>query len=326
MTTSLPPLISLIAIPLALCLDRILGEPSKFHPLIGFGYLAYIIESWLNQNKNLFLKGILAWSLIVIPIGLVVTLLDQYLHENFQELLLEDSTSGLLSIIFSAFCGWFAVGWKSLSQHGQDVQVALSNKDLELARKKTSYLVSRDTSKLDETALSRATIESILENGSDAVIAPLFWLAVAGAPGVILYRLINTLDAMWGYHNERYEQFGKFSARIDDAFNYIPARITALLYTLSGNSRSARQAWITQGKIWYSPNAGVVMATGAGALNVKLGGSAVYQGKTKSRPILGHNKDPEHSDIQRSIELLNRSVFIFIVTILLLVFVTTILT
>lgn len=319
--TITPPLISLIAIPLALYFDRMLGEPSKFHPLIGFGYLADIIESWLNQNENLFIKGILAWSLVVIPIVFVVTLLDQYFQE-FNK----GSTNGLLSIIFSAFCGWFAIGWKSLSQHGQDVQVALSNNEIELARKKTSYLVSRETSELDETAMSRATIESILENGSDAVIAPLFWLAVAGAPGVILYRLINTLDAMWGYHNERYEQFGKFTAQIDDAFNYIPARITALLYTLSGNSRSAWHAWRTQGNIWYSPNAGVVMAAGAGALNVKLGGSAVYQGETKSRPILGNSKDPEYSDIERSIELLNWSVFIFIVTILLLVFATTILT
>ena len=126
---------------------------------------------------------------------------------------------------------------------------------------------------------------------------------------------------MWGYHNNRFEQFGKFTAKIDDIFNYIPARITALLYALSGNSSSAMKAWKTQGKMWYSPNAGIVMAAGAGALNIKLGGTAVYQGVTKHRLSLGNGNDPEYIDIQRAIDLLDRSIYLFLAGLLFFIFI-----
>jgi len=281
----------LLLIPIALLFDRILGEPCRYHPLVGFGKFADFIESSLNQRQHLFLRGILAWTITVIPISLVVYLLDQWLG----------------NLWLGALCGWLAIGWKSLREHGLAVLDAFKHNDLESARLKTSYLVSRDTSELDETELSRATIESILENGSDAIFAPLFWLAVFGAPGVVLYRLSNTLDAMWGYRNDRFEQFGKFSARVDDVLNYIPARISALLYTLIGDSKSAWRAWKTQGGHWYSPNAGVVMASGAGALNLALGGNAIYQGKEKQRPKLGDGEAAHADDIERAIQLIDRS-------------------
>ena len=287
-----------LAILCALIIDRLLGEPTRLHPLIGFGNLAKWIESKLNKakkNRNaLFYKGILAWSLAVIPITVIIYLADQLIGGIWLTILL----------------GWLAIGWQSLRQHGLAVFKAFQKNDLKQARIKTSYLVSRDTSKLDETALSRATIESILENGSDAIIAPLFWLIIFGAPGVVFYRLCNTLDAMWGYRNNRYEQFGKFTARMDDVLNYIPARISALLYAFCGNTNQALKAWKEQGASWYSPNAGVVMATGAGALNLQLGGTAIYHGKEKPRPTIGYGEKPTASDIQASIYLLDKSIYL----------------
>lgn len=282
--------------PLALLLDRLLGEPSRFHPLVGFGNLVQRIESRMNSGNALFFRGVVAWLVAVTPFTLIVYLLDSWMSTTW-------------GFLFGAICGWLTIGWQSLREHGQAVLQALTKNNLDDARLKTSYLVSRDTTQLDEVALSRATIESLLENGCDAIFAALFWLFILGPTGVVLYRLSNTLDAMWGYRNDRFEQFGKFAARMDDVLNYIPARITALLYLIVGNSKQAWQAWRTQAKYWYSPNAGVVMATGAGALMVKLGGAATYHGKLKERPELGSGKTPAANDIRRAIRLIDYSVY-----------------
>jgi len=290
---------ALLVIPLVLLLDRIFGEPARFHPLVGYGKVANWLESKLNKGKNRFNKGMLAWLIAVIPLTLLVNIIDNAL-------------GGLwLSLLF----GWLAIGWQSLREHGLAVVQALTTGDLLKARTKTSYLVSRETRDLDEGALSKATIESILENGSDAIFAALFWLAIFGAPGVVFYRLCNTLDAMWGYRNEQFEQFGKVSAIIDDGLNFIPARLTALLYVIFGDSKMAWQAWHTQAKTWYSPNAGVVMASGAGALNISLGGNAIYHGKEKQRPTLGNNGNKQKlgaNTIKRAIELLEKSTYAII--------------
>jgi len=290
---------------LSLGADRLFGEPSSYHPLVGFGNIADKLESLLNKNTSLFVRGLLAWCLLVIPVVVLVYWLDQ-------------SLGGLW---LSVLCGWLAIGWKSLRLHGEAVVAALRADDIEQARTNTSYLVSRDTSRLDATELSRASIESLLENGSDALFAPLFWLLVGGAPLVVLYRLANTLDAMWGYRTERFEQFGKFSARVDDVLNIIPARLTALLYALSGNVKQAMTAWKTQGRRWYSPNAGVVMAAGAGALGLQLGGQAVYHGQLKQRPLLGSGKQPGVDDILAALGLVQRSEYLFLAVLFLLFFV-----
>ncbi len=295
---------TLLLVPIAVLLDRLFGEPSKLHPLIGFGIYANKLESTLNGGKSHYIarfsKGCLAWGLAVIPITLLAYCLSHIGNE-------------LWHFIISAIFGWLAIGWKSLKEHGLAVINALNSNNMEDAKIRTSYLVSRDTSSLDETELSRATIESILENGSDAIIAPLFWLAILGAPGVVFYRLCNTLDAMWGYHNDRFEQFGKFTARVDDVLNYIPARLTALFYTLCGDTKMAWQAWHKQGKTWYSPNAGIVMAAGAGALQLSLGGTASYHGKVKQRPNLGYGNQATADDIKRAISLIDQSVYCFTV-------------
>jgi adenosylcobinamide-phosphate synthase len=150
----------------------------------------------------------------------------------------------------------------------------------------------------------------VLENGSDAVIASLFWFAVAGIPGVVLHRTANTLDAMWGYRNERFFYFGWAAARFDDVLNYLPARLTACAYALCGHCAHALRCWARQARYWSSPNAGPVMAAGAGALRIRLGGSASYGGVHEIRPTLGCDRDPRAQDIERALRLLDRSILL----------------
>lgn len=284
---------TLLLLPAVVLLDRLLGEPPRFHPLVGFGKLAAGLEAHFNNRS--ITHGITAWCLAVVPLTLLVAWLDILIG----------------GIWLSILCGWLAIGWHSLRQHAQWVQQALLANDLPQARQTVGWLVSRDTTELDASGISRACVESVLENGSDAVFAPLFWLLIGGAPAVVLYRLSNTLDAMWGYRSERFERFGKWAARVDDVLNVIPARLTALTYALCGQFSGAIHAWRTQGKRWYSLNAGVVMAAGAGALQVQLGGTAVYAGQTKARPSLGTGTQPDAAAISRAIRLLDRGVYLW---------------
>ena len=295
--------LSLLSLPFALLLDAILGEPKRFHPLVGFGRYADWLETRFNQSPHRFRRGVLAWCLAVLPFVFLLLILETLIGGFW------------LAVVF----GWLAIGWHSLREHGRWVADALLAGDLVTAREKLGWIVSRDTRGLNAEQVSRGAIESLLENGSDAVFAALFWLAVAGAPGVVLYRLSNTLDAMWGYRNERFEQFGKFAARVDDVLNYIPARLTALTYALAGHFMTAWRSWRLQAPLWYSPNAGVVMAAGAGALQVSLGGNAVYHGQLKQRPRLGMGKNPDVEDILRAIRLLDRSVWIWLLLVVVIV-------
>ena len=204
-----------------------------------------------------------------------------------------------------------AIGWRSLDEHAEVVARALEEDDLRAARAGVGRLVSRDTEALDARGVSGATIESVLENGNDALFATLFWFLVAGAPGVVTYRLVNTLDAMWGYRNDRFRSFGWAAARLDDALNLIPARLTALAYALAGRGRDALQCWREQAAGWKSPNAGPVMAAGAGALGVVLGGPAPYGGQREWRPRLGMGRMADAAGIRQAIALVDRALAIW---------------
>ncbi|MVW75786.1 adenosylcobinamide-phosphate synthase CbiB [Pseudomonas xionganensis] len=287
----------------ALALDAALGEPKRGHPLVAFGRLAARIEQRFNPAGGGWRShGVSAWCLAVLPLTMLVWLLGQV------------SSLGWAVDIIALY---FALGLRSLGEHAQPVALALRLGDLAGARQRVGYLVSRDTTELDAAGVARAGTESVLENGSDAVFAALFWFAVAGAPGVVLYRLSNTLDAMWGYRTPRFERFGWAAAKIDDALNYIPARLVALTYALLGSTGLALRCWQRQAPQWDSPNAGPVMASGAGALGVSLGGAAQYHGEVHQRPVLGEGPVAQARDIERALNLLNGGVLLWLTLLLL---------
>jgi len=279
-------------------LDGLLGEPKRWHPLVAFGRLAARIEQRFNAGGSGWRShGVSAWCLAVLPLTLLVGVLAQV------------ASIGWAVEILALYA---ALGLKSLGEHARPVAQALRLGDLQLARERVGYMVSRNTAALDATGVARAGTESVLENGSDAVFAALFWFLVAGAPGVVLYRLSNTLDAMWGYRNERFERFGWAAAKIDDGLNYVPARLVALTYALLGKTALALRCWRQQAPQWDSPNAGPVMAAGAGALGVSLGGAAEYHGELHVRPDLGAGPPPRARDIERALNLVNGGVLLWL--------------
>lgn len=290
----------------ALLLDRLLGETPRFHPLVGFGNIAAWIEQRLNKTahsaKRQRVHGILAWIITIAPWLAITCLLWQLTFFR-----------PLLSVIVL----YFAVGMQSLGEHAGRIQKALQTGDLALARLRVGEIVSRDTAAMRAEDVARAGVESVLENGSDAVFAALFWFVIAGAPGVLLYRLSNTLDAMWGYRTPRYFYFGWAAARLDDILNFIPARLSALSYALLGRTRLALHCWQQQAPLWDSPNAGPVMASGAGSLNVKLGGAANYHGELEMRPTLGAGNAPQADDIARAMTLVKRGAWLWVALLLL---------
>jgi adenosylcobinamide-phosphate synthase len=316
-------------------MDALLGEPSRAHPLVAFGKLAGYIERALNPqggaphrsvqaarhardpqdgqdvrvparraSPSLYarLAGIVAWMIAVVP---PVALLAVLTH----------ALPPLLSWPLHVVALWFALGARSLVDHIAPVEQALHEGELERARALTSRVVTRDLSGADEPAVAKAAIESALENGNDAIFGALFWFVVAGGPGALAFRLINTLDAMWGYRTPRMRYFGWAAARLDDAANYVPARLTALTYALCGDVRTAFACWRAQAPAWESPNAGPVMASGAGSLNVACGGAARYHGLLEARPLLGSGQAPQAADIGRALSLVKRSVGLWLAAI-----------
>ena len=290
-----------IPMGLGLLLDRLLGEPPHHHPLVGFGRYASAIERLfrrLGANRGI---GLLAWSAAILP---WVALAGSLREGNIWLGLLLDV--GLL---------YFAIGSRSLAEHARAVAAPLIAGDLPGARQRLSWIVSRDTSQLDESGVAKATVESVLENGNDAIFGALFWFALLGGPGALMFRLANTLDAMWGYRNERYLRFGWAAARIDDVLNYIPARLTALSYALLGNTADALRCWRTQAPAWDSPNAGPVMAAGAGTLGVSLGGPAIYHGQLEDRPRLGTGDAARATDIDKAVALVHNSIWLWLLAV-----------
>jgi adenosylcobinamide-phosphate synthase len=288
----------------ALLLDALLGEPRRAHPLVGFGRMARWIEACWHADRRL--SGVLAWTVAVVPSSMACALLVHALGR----------VSPWLAAGFGAAVLYLAIGLRSLGEHARPVAASLQAGDLDAARAAVGCMVSRDTALLDDRRVAAAATESVLENGNDAVFGALFWFLLLGAPGVVLYRLANTLDAMWGYRTPRYRRFGWAAARIDDALNYLPARLTALSYALLGDTACALRCWRAQAPGWDSPNAGPVMAAGAGALGVQLGGAAPYHGQWVSRPCLGQGMPPDAKTIERALRLVRRGVLLWLAVLL----------
>jgi adenosylcobinamide-phosphate synthase len=209
----------------------------------------------------------------------------------------------------TALATWTVLGGASLGREGRAMADALARDDLPVARARLSHLCARDPEGLAEPDLARATVESVAENTGDAVVAPLCWGALAGIPGLLGYRAVNTLDAMVGYRNDRYRRFGAAAARLDDAANLLPARLTGVLTvavapTIGGCPRAALDVLRADHGAHPSPNAGWCEAAAAGALGVRLGGTNTYPGYTESRPVLGAaGRPPTVEDIARAVRL-----------------------
>ena len=286
---------------LAVLLDHWLGEPKKYHPLVFFGQLASYTETSLLQTDattfKLRLRGLLALLLMVFPFTAVVYVFSQW---------------SILNLIISPIILYFCIAPTSLKQHAAAVLQALEKDDLSLARSKVALIVSRETQNMSSSDVRKATIESVLENGADAVFAPLFWFIILGPAGAILYRLCNTLDAMWGYKNQRYLHFGWATARFDDILNWLPARLTAFSYALLGETKIAFSCWKNQAHLLDSPNAGPVMTAGAGSLNLQLGGPAWYHGNLKNKINFGTEKPTHNNDIKRANRLISITLCLWI--------------
>ncbi|MGH8581609.1 MAG: adenosylcobinamide-phosphate synthase CbiB [Gammaproteobacteria bacterium] len=292
-------MMSALIMAAALAFDWILGEPRRLHPLVGFGRLANVCEQWCYGGPDVRprgrgMRGACALVVLVAPLTAVAAAL---------------AGSADTALVVSVAVLYFALGHRSLHDHARPVVAALRAGDEPEARRRVSLMVSRDSAALDVT---RSATESVLENGNDAVFGALFWFALGGASGALLYRLVNTLDAMWGYRNGRYLDFGWAAARLDDALNYVPARLTALTYAGLGNSRQALRCWRTQARGWASPNAGPVMAAGAGALGIIIGGPARYAGEWHARPVLGAGRLPAVDDIERALGLVRGGVYLWL--------------
>jgi len=299
--SGLSPLTLVLLLFGGVVLDLLLGEAPRWHPLVGFGNLASRIERRFNKGPMRIGRGTLAWALAVLPLTLLAALAC--------------GLQGKAGLAVHAVLLYLCLGLRSLRDHTLPIHAALAAGDLDRARWLTSHIVSRDTKQASEADLAKAGAESLLENGNDAVFGTLFWFLVGGGAGAVLFRLANTLDAMWGYRNTRYNLFGRVAARIDDVLNYVPARLTALSYALLASSAGqlrALRCWRSQAPHWSSPNAGPVMASGAGALGVTLGGAAVYEGEVEMRPLLGSGPAAAAADLPRAWRLVWRSTLLWL--------------
>ena len=280
-----PFLARALGLSLGLAADRLLADPQRWHPVAGFGRLATALEHRTYADRRA--AGTLHVAVLVGGAAALGT-----------------RAPGPLA---TAVATWAVLGGTSLDREAAAVERLLVAGDLPGARLQVARLVGRDTTALDETGVARAVIESVAENTSDAVVAPLVWGALLGAPGLLAYRAANTLDAMVGHHSDRYERFGWAAARLDDVLNVPGARLTAALAVLLGpDHRGAVAAWRRDAGAHPSPNAGPVEAAFAGALGIQLGGTTVYPYGVSERPRLGAGPAPTAGDVTRARRLARR--------------------
>ena len=284
-----------IGLLLGVAADGALGDPRRFHPVAGFGRAAKRLERALYRDHRVpgtIFTGLLAG--LAVLVGVAVERAGR--------------RSPVLRVVTTAAATWAVLGGRSLAVEGAAIGRELDAGSVDAARDRLPNLCARDPHVLDSNALARAAVESLAENTSDAVVAPLLWGAVAGVPGLLGYRAVNTLDAMVGYRSPRYRRFGWASARLDDVVNLAPARLAAALTVVGapvvgGSSRGAWSAWRRDAAAHPSPNAGQVEAAFAGALEVRLGGRTVYPHGVEERPVLGDGRMPDAGHVTRAVEL-----------------------
>lgn len=278
-----------IGIAVGVVADLLLGDPRRGHPVAGFGTAAARLEKLTYADNRR--AGVLHTGLLLGGLGWL------------------GWAAGRGDRVWvTAAATYVALGGTSLNRVGGQMAQRLATGDLAGARRLLPSLCGRDPAALDALGLTRATVESLAENTSDAQVAPLFWAALGGVPGVLVYRGANTLDAMIGHRSPRYLRFGWAAARFDDLLNYLPARLTGVLTAVcapvvGGSPTAALRAWQRDAARHPSPNAGVAEAAFAGALGLRLGGPTQYAHQLEIRPTLGDGRIPEVTDVARAVRL-----------------------
>lgn len=286
-------------------LDLIIGDPQGFpHPIRLIGNIITKLENILrinlNNEEDERKSGIILWF-IVVGFSFIVPFMILYFIYEINE---------YLGITLESIMCYYILATRSLKDESMKVYTSLKNNNLTEARKFLSYIVGRDTENLDEISIAKATVETVAENASDGVIAPLIFIIIGGAPLGFMYKAINTLDSMVGYKNERYINFGRFSAMADDVANFIPSRISAYLmitasFIIGFDYKSAYRIFKRDRFNHKSPNSAQTESVCAGALNIMLGGSNYYKGILVQKPTIGDNmREIEIQDIKKANKLM----------------------
>jgi adenosylcobinamide-phosphate synthase len=280
---------------LGVAADAVFGDPRRHHPVAFFGRAAGATERTTYRDSRL--AGVRHTALLaggVVALGVAVERAG--------------GRGELAKALTTAAATWVVLGGSSLAKEGTAMGRELDGGDLDAARERLPNLCGREPAALDTLALAKATVESVAENTSDAVVAPLLWGAVAGVPGLLAYRAVNTLDAMIGHRSPRYLRFGWAAARLDDLANLVPARAAALLTVaaapvVGGSAKESWEVWRRDASAHPSPNAGQVEAAFAGALEIRLGGRTVYSYGAEDRAVMGHGRNPDAGHVTRAVEL-----------------------
>jgi len=291
-------------------LDLVLGDPAWLpHPVVGFGKIIAFGEKRLNKGSHRQLKGAVMAVFLIVLVFAVTRLVDKQLSMIHYQ----------LSIAFEAILIFFCLAGTTLIREVREVFHAV-DRSLDEGRKQVARIVGRDTSELSAQEVRTAALETLAENLSDGVIAPLFWLAIGGVPAMVAYKMVNTLDSMIGYRTERYKDFGCWAARIDDVANYIPARITALLMVIAAGKPQLMGFVWRNGRNHASPNSGYPEAALAGTLDCRFGGPHYYFGELFDKPYIGENaRELTTADMQKAVRI-NRTAEVLAIMIITVIY------
>lgn len=305
---------SMIIAVVAFLIDALIGDPrSKLHPVVLMGNLISLFEKIFRRAKDSPTAQIIKGGLLV---GFVIDV--AYLSGFGLELLSHELPNLAAQIFFQALVLSFMISPRTLSDAAREIYYLLESENLPLARERVGWIVGRDTANLNEAEVSRATVETVAENTVDGIISPLFYFAIGGLPLAVVYRAINTMDSMLGYKNDKYFFFGRIAARVDDVANFIPARLTGLLFIgaaiiLQLDYKNAYNMMKRDASKHPSPNGGWAEATVAGALNIRLGGVNYYFGKPHFRAYMGEpNEILEAAHILGAIRLMYTATVLFL--------------
>ena len=310
-----------IALLIGWVLDLLFGDPQRLpHPIVWFGKAIAFCEHRLNKGSHRLFKGALMSVCLIVLVFVVTWLLRSYILHLPSSIIPHPSS---IIHVFDAIIVFYCLAGTTLIREVRQVFLAL-DRSLEEGRTQVARIVGRDTSELSAQEVRTAALETLAENLSDGVIAPLFWLAVLGVPGMLAYKMVNTLDSMIGYKTERYKDFGCWAAHIDDVANYIPARLTALLMILPHaiiNYQFSIFNFVRRyGRMHASPNSGYPEAALAGILNCRFGGPHYYFGELFDKPYIGENaRDLTTADMKKAV-CVNRTAEVLAIMIITLIY------